>query len=461
MQDTRQKYILFSAVGTTDPISNNKDGALLHICRLYRPEKIYVFFSKEMSFYHRNDNRYFYAIDKLSELYGDYKPEKYELIYEDMNEVHKFDIFYDIFEKHIMAIRNENPDHTILLNISSGTPAMKNALNLIAIFHDDSIQAIQVRSPFEKSNPKKEDISHYDKETEWAKNLDNCTENFEKRASEEKGLNLIARIKKEIILQHLKVYDYHAALSIAEDLKQNFNHECLQLLKAACSRIQLNEEGIKEALNGMDIEIVPVKEGHDRNIIEYMLWLQIKQKRHDYADFIRGITPVVLDIFEGIFKKQTGVDIKDFCVVKKNNNDTVYRIERSNLFMTDKGREYLNIFDNSQYFVPNYKDSNLSSIHIMALMEHYYNKSNPLIKLMKDVRNVETRVRNLAAHEIVSITDEWIYKKCGFYSEEILNKLKKLISYTGIDVPDDIWESYDLMNEKIKSYLIEGNVNNE
>jgi len=41
-------FVLFSPVGTTDPISNNRDGALLHICRKYRPIKIYLYFSKEM-----------------------------------------------------------------------------------------------------------------------------------------------------------------------------------------------------------------------------------------------------------------------------------------------------------------------------------------------------------------------------------------------------------------------------
>ena len=34
--------ILFSPIGNTDPITNNYDGAMLHIIREYRPDKVYL-----------------------------------------------------------------------------------------------------------------------------------------------------------------------------------------------------------------------------------------------------------------------------------------------------------------------------------------------------------------------------------------------------------------------------------
>ena len=40
--------ILISAVGTTDPVSNKRDAALLHIARTYRPEQIVLVYSEEM-----------------------------------------------------------------------------------------------------------------------------------------------------------------------------------------------------------------------------------------------------------------------------------------------------------------------------------------------------------------------------------------------------------------------------
>nr|WP_307955156.1 hypothetical protein [Streptococcus uberis] len=37
-----------SAVGTTDPIRNFYDGPLLHIARVYKPDKIILIFSEEL-----------------------------------------------------------------------------------------------------------------------------------------------------------------------------------------------------------------------------------------------------------------------------------------------------------------------------------------------------------------------------------------------------------------------------
>ena len=42
--------ILFTPVGGTDPISSTNcfDGAILHICRYYKPNKVIMYMSKEM-----------------------------------------------------------------------------------------------------------------------------------------------------------------------------------------------------------------------------------------------------------------------------------------------------------------------------------------------------------------------------------------------------------------------------
>ena len=53
------KTILFSPVGGTDPISwnNGYDGAMLHIARVYRPDKIILYLSAEMVEFHEKDHR--------------------------------------------------------------------------------------------------------------------------------------------------------------------------------------------------------------------------------------------------------------------------------------------------------------------------------------------------------------------------------------------------------------------
>lgn len=51
--------ILVSAVGDTDPIRNFHDGALVHIARKYRPDKIFIIFSERTIGKKENIEKYF------------------------------------------------------------------------------------------------------------------------------------------------------------------------------------------------------------------------------------------------------------------------------------------------------------------------------------------------------------------------------------------------------------------
>ena len=56
--------ILFSPLGKTDPISNMRDGSMLHICRIYKPNIVYLYMSSEILQDHNKDDRYVYCLRK-------------------------------------------------------------------------------------------------------------------------------------------------------------------------------------------------------------------------------------------------------------------------------------------------------------------------------------------------------------------------------------------------------------
>ena len=86
--------VLFSPIGGTDPISNCRDGAMLHICRVYKPDIVYLHMSKEMLEFQRQNDRYRYCIKKLGEkLEHSFKVVVIER--EDLEEVQIFDSFID------------------------------------------------------------------------------------------------------------------------------------------------------------------------------------------------------------------------------------------------------------------------------------------------------------------------------------------------------------------------------
>ena len=104
--------VLISAVGNTDPIRNFHDGALVHIARRYRPDKIIIVFSEELIRKKDDIEKVIRSID------SEYLP---EIVYHEPiilnNEVHIFDTMYDQFESIIQQYYTK--DDELLLNLSS------------------------------------------------------------------------------------------------------------------------------------------------------------------------------------------------------------------------------------------------------------------------------------------------------------------------------------------------------
>lgn len=143
------KIFLFSPVGGTDPISstNCKDGSLLHICRVYKPDKVYLYMSYEMLEFQKEDNRYLYCLEQLSALQN--RKMEYEIIERGrLKDVQKFDYFYEDFSTIIKGIIEEMDETDILLlNVSSGTPAMKSGLLVLTTLGEFPCKSIQVSTP--------------------------------------------------------------------------------------------------------------------------------------------------------------------------------------------------------------------------------------------------------------------------------------------------------------------------
>jgi len=452
------KRILFSPVGGHDPVASYHDGAILHICRVYRPEKVYLYLSKEMVERSRLDDRYRESLRLLGELSG-CAIAKIEMIErEELTQVQLFDAFYSEFEQLLQKIHGENPEAELLVNLSSGTPAMKSALDVITVLAPYPMCAVQVSTPNERENPKDEKPEEYDVEAFWATNQDNEA-NFKNRCHEVRGEQLLVKIKKESIRRLLDAYDYRAAVILAQEIKDSLTPRAMAMLKAAECRSQLDLNGYARALNGFDVKFMPVEAGNQRKIFEYALSLQSKLAQGSYADFLRGLTPVIADLFEIILRNHFGVRPEEFCRRRKLSEEV--------MLSSPRGKEIRGILI-KRYGLP-LKEGYLSSHHILAVIEGMAGDADSgLVDDLERLRFVEEAIRNTAAHEIESITEEWIRRKTksecvpgmsqGMSSAEILKLLKRVVHYAEIHANTEAWNSYDRMNRTIAEELAKPNL---
>ncbi len=433
------KRILFSPVGGTDPISatNWYDGSLLHICRHYRPDVVYLYMSKEILESEKKDDRYMYCLHRLDEMQNR-KTEYVRIERPDLERVEEYDYFYREFREIMLKIQaDREPEDELLFNIASGTPAMKSSLLVLKTLGEFPCKAIQVLTPVRGMN--EHHHKDYDVESLWEMNRE-LEEEGENRCREVTCPTLSVIKQENAIRDLLQHYDYAGALSVAKLLSEEDTKGYMNLLKMAERRILLDGSGVDKCLIGDDRYKLPVRNGEERKYFEYALATQIRLQREEYADFIRSLTPILTIIFERILVNYTSVRIEEYCCPKKDK-DGGYRWDPLKL----QGTEINKIFKGKI-------GGDVSNSNYATLIEKYC-KDIDVLDVAKNLRKVEREIRNRAAHEIVCVTAEDMQKKTGFTGNQIMQQLRKGLNYAGFHFTQDSWNSYDEMNRVIMTAM--------
>ena len=406
------KKILFSPVGGTDPISENnyRDGSMLHICRYYKPDKVILYLSKEMAEKHHKYNPYGYCIEKLAELQNRHIDVEY-IERNELTKVQEYDYFYKDFR------------------------------NILKGIMEDTIQVV---TPSGKMNEHSHQVTDY--AFLWELDEDNIT-GFENRCIDVECPTLSIIKKEEIIKKHIKAYDYSAALQVAKTIKKSaMDKGYYALIEMAKYRESLDYKKALEISLKEKAYCFPVKDDKGIKLFEYALNIDVKRRRHEYADFIRSITPLFVDLFEMVLKHETGIDINNYCKIVKKKKHSVRVWDFNKLNESD----VLNVLNTKYKRNGGLKEGELSSDPLVELLKVFMPISKKDgIDLIYNLREVEGTVRNIAAHEMVSVTDDVIKNKTGFSSNAIMRMIEKVFSYTDLDIKNEYWNSYDLMNQLI------------
>lgn len=437
------KVILFSPVGGTDPISNDnaRDGAMIHCCRVYKPNKIYLYMSKWTMDNEEKDKRYTFCLTKLYEsldLALDYECiDRPELV-----DVQNFNYFYDDFRIEITKIMKDmGEDDRLFINTSSGSPAMKSALVVLTTLGDIDATLIQVVTPNKSINTHVH--NDYDVVTLWDLNEDNRVD-FENRSSVIECPSLV-RIKNEELLKKLiNSYDYVAALDVLNMMPNKQTEYYKYLIKYADYRLKLAKNDlIKIEREHNDIDFLPVRVQEYRDITEYTLSLFIKKEREEYADFIRGLTPLIAKLFVFVLKYEAKIDVIKYCNVDRSAGSVEWSLEK--IQKDDVSKSWLKLW--KEHYKHDFNAGYVNSESLWVLMKNKC--SSESFACADRLRDVERRIRNIAAHEISIITEERVKQMTKFSSDEIVNDIKLLFKFAGINMTKDAWNSYDQMNNYI------------
>ena len=425
--------ILISAVGTTDPISNNRDAALLHIARTHRPEKIVLVYSEEMLIKQDLVEKAIFSIE-------DYHPEvTIESTILKNDEVYLFDKMYEVMGQ--IVEKYSGTDHQLILNLSSGTPQIISALFALNRIKDYNTQAIQVATPKRSANRPYVQLSSDEEKNLFAENKDN-QKDYENRTIKDEA----EKFNQSLIKRHLRnliaSYDYLAAEELVT--KKEYNN-LLSKKKLSFLRATLNDfvKVFKTQAILKDIQDYPLTDV-EKKALNYFLMIEVLKERGQVADVLIKSKSYVEFIIEEKIKKDYPDLIKYDGALPKLNEE--YKDFEEILDFIDLEFKKAKGIENEEVriYSPQSTLNLLSYENILA----FYQVSPDLLKSLKVITSLNSE-RNKVAHGLSEIDGKLVNSK---KLNQTIDTLRFVLQDT-FNIEDHYFGYYQKINDKLLDLL--------
>lgn len=225
--------------------------------------------------------------------------------------------------------------------------------------------------------------------------------------------------------------------------------------------IQLGQALITQDMNTIEALANTAQMSHlleptalERKLYSYMNYLQIQLNKREYADYLRGITPLLVDVFRLLLVRDCIPNLDEYIhpVVKPTDDDILlYRgmqwtqevIESTNNIIRQTWQHYYGDAFNYEHY--------LSSSHLLKLIEH--NSTNEAMKHhAMQLRQIEKKIRNLVAHETVHVDIAFIKERIQCAPEEVHTLLIETLHLAGLTDPIQ-WQSLSHLNQQMIEWV--------
>ena len=414
--------ILISAVGDTDPIRNFHDGPLLHIVRVYRPEKIVLVHSE------RSLTKHDKLVKALKSI-KDYSPE----IIQDGGvlpdaQVAIFDKMYDTVSS---IVKKYISDDEIILNISSATPQIISAMFAVNRISDFNVTAVQVVTPQHKSNEGLRHDNQEDIDTLIETNLDNQSD-YENRTLEDTGSKFSQDLTKRNLKALIDNYDYQGALELLRALKLPKKQESFSNIKELRKKLTEISDTIK--IQGMPDKIVKAKlSTKAQSALNSYLNIDRNHKQGNIAEVLIRVKSLVEFILENYLNNHF-LDV------------ITYKEDGKPFLNASKYPEILKKFQENAKKRDQEYHSGYLSLHGYIGILKFFEPNHDLLKHIYKIQEIN-QVRNQVAHSLQAFDRKNLKKVSSavFASKQIL-----LASF---DIDNHWFSFYEDLNQEIKKLL--------
>lgn len=189
----------------------------------------------------------------------------------------------------------------------------------------------------------------------------------------------------------------------------------------------------------------------ERKVYSYTQNLMLNLTDYEYSDYLRGLTPLLVDVLRLAVVKYAVPDLDTYVMqVSKETPDgrMIYKgLQWNQAKIEDESNKVKRSFHKhyGKYF--NYKHY-VSSSHLLKLLMDYA-QDEEIKETAFKVRQIEKDLRNIVAHEVLFVDEAWLRKRSAMDADEIHALLMRLIYATGL-TDQRQWDILSDLNEQLK-----------
>ncbi len=447
------KQILFSCVGTTDPIRGEHDGPMLHIVRHYRPEEIFLFISEEIAALEKKDSRFDRTIQWISSHWEGYSPVVHK-IYFYKPDVHDIDVLDQPLHEAVSEISNTYKDAEILINLTSGTPQMQMILSQLAMDMRYHTKGIQVRNYESKSGSSpRTNIKDYDIELELEFNEDELSD--AKNRCEEP---LMYAIRREFLRRQIFALLDQRNFEAIEQLTDSMPENLLRLIQHLSARSKLKFAEAKRlgnAIEGLPFKLYPYKTGslaEYNKVVEYYLLMKNQIHTGHFTEFVLHMEPLIITLQQALLQKflqGTKHSLNEFIITLPSGKQ-IFKPERLKVSYPDLYKHY-NVVVSSRNWCP--VEHEINTYICDDLLSFFSSSMQGESQLFQRYNNMKD-LRNRLAHNLCTVTnDAEIKTESGAKPDTLLAEIENTITQCYPACDPVMFSVYEKCIDYIKSHL--------
>lgn len=443
--------ILFSCMGTSDPVRGYRDGPMLHILRHYRPDIAVVFLSGEAAALNDCDARVETVIDFIKGHWNDYSPEL-RIIRTNIADPSDMDEVSGPISDAVAKLADAHPNDEILLNLSSGTPQMNIVLSFLASDSRLNTIGVQVKNP-EKASGRTErtNAENYSVTDELECNEDESTK-APNRCIEPKLMHFQRQKVKDQIIALLDERNYSAIYSMKNSMPDSIK----ALVGHMDARDRLQGELARKRAQNLQLPFslypanVSSRKSDYAEISEAYLVLMNRCHRQQYEELILRLNPLIVRLELRLMKNV----LSDMNLCLEDVISCPYSLRPHfipSMLEQSLPRVYSAVCSS---FGGALRESDVSIDLCYRILKNLPNVPEEALSLIGVCSRLNDSCRNELAHQLTAVTADQIKAACSMYPAQLLKQVGELIASMYPECDPELFTIYKRCGDYIKDNLI-------